>query len=153
MSLFDVFGDKEQYHSVLEYCEGGSLSERRHPLSEMEASAVLRALNYMHQTLKIAHRDVKAEKILFKFGGRGQNFLSGGRFEFNENFTMGSGSCQGALRGPAALFIVPGTFHVRDLAALYRMSQRKGGVPMLVCEKKWGLGGRPRAKFPQWRPI
>jgi calcium-dependent protein kinase len=70
--LFDVFEDEEQYHSVLEYCEGGSLSKREHPLSEKEAAAVLRqvlrALNYMHQTLKIAHRDVKAENILFKSG-------------------------------------------------------------------------------------
>lgn len=27
---------------------------------------VLRALNYMHQSLKLAHRDIKAENILFK---------------------------------------------------------------------------------------
>ena len=70
VKLYDVFEDEEQYHSVLEYCEGGSLSKRERPLSERDAAIVLRqvfrALNYMHQTLKIAHRDVKAENVLFK---------------------------------------------------------------------------------------
>jgi calcium-dependent protein kinase len=70
VKLYDVYEDENEYHSVLEYCEGESLGKREAPIPEKQAAVilrqVLRALNYMHQTLKIAHRDVKAENILFK---------------------------------------------------------------------------------------
>ncbi len=68
VKLYDVYEDEEDYHSILEFCEGGSLSKRT--VNEKQAAEimwqVLRALNYMHKTLKIVHRDIKAENILFK---------------------------------------------------------------------------------------
>lgn len=42
VKLYDVFEDEDSYHSVLELCEGGSLSKRDRPLSEREAAIVLR---------------------------------------------------------------------------------------------------------------
>ena len=42
VKLYDVFEDEDEYHSVLEYCEGGSLSKRQRPLSEKQAAVVLR---------------------------------------------------------------------------------------------------------------
>lgn len=42
VKLYDVFEDEDEYHSVLEYCEGGSLSKRERPLSEKQAAVVLR---------------------------------------------------------------------------------------------------------------
>ena len=70
VKIYDVFEDQDEYHSVLEYCEGMSLSKREEPLSEKQIAIVLRqvlrALNYMHHTLKLAHRDIKAENVLFK---------------------------------------------------------------------------------------
>jgi calcium-dependent protein kinase len=70
VKLYDVYEDSEEYHSVLEYCEGGSLVKREDPMAEKQAAIimrqVLRALNYMHHTLHLAHRDIKAENILFK---------------------------------------------------------------------------------------
>lgn len=42
VKLYDVFEDNEEYHSVIEYCEGGSLSKREEKLTEKQASIILR---------------------------------------------------------------------------------------------------------------
>jgi serine/threonine protein kinase len=34
VKLYDVYEDDEEYHSVLEYCEGGSLGKRDDPIPE-----------------------------------------------------------------------------------------------------------------------
>jgi calcium-dependent protein kinase len=69
VKLYDIYEDSEEYDSVLEYCEGGSLVSKD-VMTERQASSilwqVLRALNYMHLSLGIAHRDIKAENVLFK---------------------------------------------------------------------------------------
>ena len=34
VKLYDIYEDADEYHSVLEYCEGGTLSKRAHSLTE-----------------------------------------------------------------------------------------------------------------------
>jgi calcium-dependent protein kinase len=52
VKLHDIYEDNDEYHCVMEYCEGGTLSKRVGLLTEKQAAKiiwqVLRALNYMH---------------------------------------------------------------------------------------------------------
>ena len=42
VKLYDVYEDAEEYHSVLEYCEGGSLVKRDEPIEEKTAAIIIR---------------------------------------------------------------------------------------------------------------
>ncbi len=38
VKLYDIYEDADEYHCVLEYCEGGTLSKRVESLNEKKAS-------------------------------------------------------------------------------------------------------------------
>jgi calcium-dependent protein kinase len=42
VKLYDIYEDDEEYHSVLEYCEGGSLSKREEPIAEASAAIIFK---------------------------------------------------------------------------------------------------------------
>ena len=71
VSLFDVLEDGSNYYLVMEYLDKGSLLQfvnSHGPMSERHASEILGqlvcALDYLHNVLNVAHRDIKAENIL-----------------------------------------------------------------------------------------
>ena len=69
--LYEVFESDNSYQVVMEYCNGGSIIEfikRRRVFDENVIRIILRqligCLNYLH-SLKIVHRDIKLENIVF----------------------------------------------------------------------------------------
>jgi calcium-dependent protein kinase len=42
VKLYDIYEDDEEYHSVLEYCEGGSLSKREEPIAEASSAIIFK---------------------------------------------------------------------------------------------------------------
>ena len=69
--LYEVFESDNSYQVVTEYCKGGSIIEfikRRKIFDENVIRIILRqligCLNYLHN-LKIVHRDIKLENIVF----------------------------------------------------------------------------------------
>jgi len=75
MMVQEVFEGPKYMHLVLDYCEGGTLSDRLREnknndtgQSEVQSAMimrpVLRALNYMHEKC-VCHRDVNPKNILF----------------------------------------------------------------------------------------
>ena len=70
-TLFDVIEDENSIALVLEYAENGSLSNfmthgKPLPMSHVQNyfSQLCDAVYYLHNDMKIAHRDIKAENIL-----------------------------------------------------------------------------------------
>lgn len=71
IKLYEVFENRERYHVVTEYCKGGSIidfiKQRTHfdeNIVKMIMKQLLGCLNYLH-TLRIVHRDIKLENIVF----------------------------------------------------------------------------------------
>jgi serine/threonine protein kinase len=72
----EIFVTDTHMHLILENCKGGSLADKVFPIGEPvkvipESNAkkliylLLRALNYLHVTLKTVHRDCKSDNIMF----------------------------------------------------------------------------------------
>ena len=71
IQVYETFMDKQYFHFVMEYCDGGDLYERLQALGRLreEDAAeiignVLQALNHCHFK-RICHRDLKPENIVF----------------------------------------------------------------------------------------
>ena len=68
MRVFELMEDDTNYYIVTEFIAGGNLKDKQMPLSEKSTRAlikqVLMALTYMHETVKITHRDIKLENVL-----------------------------------------------------------------------------------------
>ena len=68
MRVFELMEDDTNYYIVTEFIQGGNLKDKKMPLSEKSTRAlikqVLMALTYMHETVKISHRDIKLENVL-----------------------------------------------------------------------------------------
>jgi len=71
VTLFDVFEDIENYYLIMEFLSNGSvldLVNEKGKLTEKEARhiflQVVSGLNYLHNILKVAHRDIKCENVL-----------------------------------------------------------------------------------------
>lgn len=71
-TYYEFFEDEENYYIAMEYVERGSLLEKinsEEGIDEDTARKVfvqlIFALDYLHNEKKIAHRDIKAENILF----------------------------------------------------------------------------------------
>ncbi|KAH0793015.1 serine/threonine-protein kinase 3 [Histomonas meleagridis] len=76
VNYFDWFFESGKLWLVMEYCDGGSLSDimrvLRRPLNEMELSAVLygvlKSLEYVHSKNRV-HRDIKSGNLLLTSKG------------------------------------------------------------------------------------
>lgn len=71
-SLFDYIETKEFYYIIIEYCQNGSLLSlinKNGVVKESDAvkifTELILAVKHLHEDCKIAHRDIKAENILF----------------------------------------------------------------------------------------
>jgi serine/threonine protein kinase len=74
INLFEVI-NQEDYHKiylVIEYAEGGTL-HKRGKFEEQAArkcfKQLIEGLSYLHETLKVIHRDIKPQNILFDSEG------------------------------------------------------------------------------------
>ena len=72
VELFEIIDEDDKIWIVMEHVQGGSLKSMLipdQPLSEDTCrqifSQIILALGYLHKNLKIMHRDLKAENILF----------------------------------------------------------------------------------------
>mmetsp|Transcript_17840 Transcript_17840/g.36017 ORF Transcript_17840/g.36017 Transcript_17840/m.36017 type:complete len:557 (+) Transcript_17840:383-2053(+) len=72
IQLYEVIEDAQCVHLVLEFASGGDLFtqiKRHGAVGEPEASRIfsqlINALDYLHFTLKVCHRDIKLENLLF----------------------------------------------------------------------------------------
>ena len=72
VSMYEVLEDDLNHYIVMEYLERGTILEyinKHGPLSEFQVSTILgqiaSALEYMRKVLKVAHRDIKLDNILF----------------------------------------------------------------------------------------
>jgi hypothetical protein len=70
--FFDAAEDSDSYYIVQEYASGRSLTDRiseQGPMPEQEARhyfiQLICALDYLHNTRRVAHRDIKGDNILF----------------------------------------------------------------------------------------
>ena len=72
VAFYDFLEDDDNYYIVMEYCPNGTLLERvnktkglTEPLIRHVLSQLVSALDYLHNTVKVAHRDIKLENIMF----------------------------------------------------------------------------------------
>lgn len=71
MRVFELMEDDNNYYIISEFISGGNLLDKLKEvgqLNEQQTAVIIRqvlmAVNYMHQTKKITHRDIKLENIL-----------------------------------------------------------------------------------------
>lgn len=71
IKLYEVFQTRDRYQVVTQFCKGGSIIDfikERKFFDENAVKVILRqllgCLNYLH-TLRIVHRDVKLENVVF----------------------------------------------------------------------------------------
>lgn len=69
--IFELFEDEKNYCIVMELVEGGNMEEKlknEGTIAEIEVAKVIEqvllALNYMHTTKNIIHRDLKLQNLL-----------------------------------------------------------------------------------------
>lgn len=79
VKLYETYEDEDEFKLVMEYCEGGELKDRlleEGKLTEKVTADILyqviSATNHLHEN-GIAHRDLKAENIMFKYADRDNN--------------------------------------------------------------------------------
>ena len=71
VDVYEVGQDGEQWFAAMEFCEGGSLSERLPlpPRAVVEVGLqVAAALKYAHEELGLIHRDLKPDNLLLRDG-------------------------------------------------------------------------------------
>lgn len=72
MRVIEVVEDEENYYIITEFISGGNLLDKLKEVggsfTEVQTSSIIKqvlmAINYMHQTMQISHRDIKLENIL-----------------------------------------------------------------------------------------
>lgn len=71
MRVFELMEDEDNFYIISEFISGGNLFDKMKEVgtfTEQQTSIVIKqilmAVNYMHQTKKIMHRDIKLENIL-----------------------------------------------------------------------------------------
>lgn len=76
VKFYEVYQDKECFHFVVEFCEGGSLMDKLHNqicFTEADARRVmyqlLVAVNYLHGR-SVCHRDIKPDNTLYELKGK-----------------------------------------------------------------------------------
>ena len=72
VAFYDFLEDSDNYYIVMEFCPNGTLLDRvnktsgiTEPLIRHVMSQLACALNYLHNDLRVAHRDIKLENIMF----------------------------------------------------------------------------------------
>ena len=72
VAFYDFLEDADNYYLVMEYCERGTLLERvtqlgglAEPTIKAVMCELVSALDYLHNEIKVAHRDIKLENIMF----------------------------------------------------------------------------------------
>lgn len=84
LGIKEIFEENKNIFLVMDYCEGGDLLDyiMQNPQSKLDEKnainviiQILDALNYLHNEVKICHRDLKLENCLVRNNGQNQPFI------------------------------------------------------------------------------